>query len=118
MHLLSASLGAVFIFLCTAAFSAQASGPTTTGPVARAPHAPVEMVKDPRMVRWRQAFFWSVVLLIIFVIAAGAIIRFSLRFRSYILRDPAPPTQSEDVWAMHKFPEKFEFEEDENRPDA
>ncbi|MEK6644905.1 MAG: hypothetical protein AABZ08_13465 [Planctomycetota bacterium] len=97
---------------------AQSTAPTT-GPSAvtlqTAPPAASQpardMAHDPRMAKWRQVFFWSVVLLLVLIVSAGAIIRFSMRFRTLILRDESPPTESADVWAMHRFPEKFEFED-------
>lgn len=86
----------------------------TTSPAATQPTR--DLAHDPRMEQWRQIFFWSVVLLLILMVAAGAIIRFSMRFRTLILRDESPPTESGDVWAMHRFPEKFEFEPDDEAP--
>lgn len=64
--------------------------------------------EDQRLLHWRQVFFWSVVLLLIFFIAAWVIIRFSLRYRAYIFREKPPPTPSEDVWRMHRLPEDDE----------
>lgn len=72
----------------------------------------VELARDPRMVMWRQTFFWAVVLFIVFLVAALAILRFSLRYRSYVLRDEPPPTASEDVWAMHRVADDGEQGED------
>ncbi len=92
-----------------AALHAQTIGPAATQPTR-------DLAHDPRMEQWRQIFFWSVVLLLILMVAAGAIIRFSMRFRTLILRDESPPTESGDVWAMHRFPEKFEFEGDDETP--
>jgi hypothetical protein len=97
---------------------AQATAPTTRPSAATLQTAPPtssqstrDLAHDPRMAKWRQIFFWSVVLLLVLMVSAGAIIRFSLRFRTLILRDESPPTESADVWAMHRFPEKFEFED-------
>lgn len=49
-----------------------------------------------------QMVVWGFVLLIIFVAASYAIVRFSRRYRAYLLRRPAPPTASDDVWSQHR----------------
>lgn len=72
-----------------------------------APTRPMELARDQRMVTWRIIFFWSIVLLIVFVVGAGVIIRFSERFKSFIIRGERRPTPTEDVWAMHKVPEEL-----------
>lgn len=82
-------------------------------PPASSNPAASNLAHDPRMVMWRQTFLWAVVILIIFVAAVAAIIRFTQRFRSLILTGPSEPTPSDDVWAMHKPPEKLEFSDDE-----
>ena len=97
-----AAAGAVVMNLA-GELHAQTTGPTT-GPAAALAH-------DPRMAMWRLLFFWGVILLLVFLVGAGVIIRFSKRFRTLILSDPSPPTSNEDVWAMHRFPEKFEFDD-------
>jgi hypothetical protein len=60
---------------------------------------------NQRLLHWRQVFFWAGVLLFIFFTSAWVIIRFSKRYRSYLLRERPPPTPSEDVWRMHRLPD-------------
>lgn len=73
---------------------------------------PADLAHDPRMIRWQQTIFWSAVVLLVFLIAAWAILRFSVRFRSYVLRDKSPPTPSDDVWSMHRVPKNVELGEE------
>jgi len=95
----------IAVAACLACESAFAQSPVATS-------RPADLAHDPRMVLWRQTFFWAVVLFIVFVVAILAILRFTTRFRSYVLRNASSPTSSEDVWAMHKMPEKFEFDDE------
>lgn len=83
---------------CMLAQSAEA------GPVTSAPTSRPSLRNDPRAVRWRKTIFWSTVLIFILIVAAIAIIRFSRRYAAYLKDDPAPPTASDDVWAMHRLP--------------
>jgi len=48
---------------------------------------------------------WAGVILLTFLVASFAIHRFSKRYRAMLLRKPAPPTASDDVWKMHRLPE-------------
>lgn len=66
--------------------------------------APVSIARDQRVTRWRLVCFWGLVLLFVFMIAAGVIIRFSERFKAYLLRGGRTVTPTEDVWSMHKLP--------------
>ena len=52
----------------------------------------------------------GMLLLIVVIFAFGslAMIRWSRRFRSYLLRKPQPPTPAQDVWTMHQLPTKDE----------
>ena len=81
---------------------------------------PVSARRETELLRWRQTFFWGVVLLIVFVISAGVIIRFSIRYRRYLLSGKkARPTPTEDVWKMHKPPDGAvdKIGQDEDRPE-
>lgn len=83
------------------------ASPTTSSPSVAPSHSADDFDYPPgtvRTVRSRQALFWSLILVLIFVIASIAIIRFSVRYRQYLLRKTRPPTPSEDVWQMHKLP--------------
>jgi len=78
-------------------------------PLAQSPEPatrPAALDDDPRVIRWSQTFFWAIVLLFVFLIAAWVIVRFSLRFRRYVLGGHSPPTPDSDVWKMHKLPEE------------
>ncbi len=97
--------------MATAGAEAMASSPGAG--VAAAPSAagtasaPATALRDdPRLDRWRRVFGWGLLLLVIFVTAAAAIIVFSRRFLSYLRAgEETPPTDSDDVWVMHKLPE-------------
>jgi hypothetical protein len=80
---------------------------------------PVSTRRQTELLRWRQTFFWGVVLLIVFMISAGVIIRFSIRYRRYLLSGKkAKPTPTEDVWKMHKLPDgAVDKIRDEDRPE-
>ena len=80
----------------TAQFDGSTSQPATS------------LSESQRLVRWRLVFFWAIVVVLIFFIAALVIIRFSLRYRAYLFREPNRPTPSEDVWQMHRLPEEEE----------
>lgn len=80
-----------------------------TGPPATT--SPSEAARERHLAKWRLVFFWTVVLLIVFVVAAGVIVRFSERFKALIIRGRSKPTPTEDVWLMHKTPEYGEDSE-------
>jgi hypothetical protein len=69
-----------------------------------------------RLLHWRQTFFWAIVLVLIFFLAALVIIRFTLRYRAYLFRERQKPTPSEDVWQMHRLPEDDVGPQDESLP--
>lgn len=50
--------------------------------------------------------FWLLVLISVFTICTVAFVRWSRRFRKYLLARPHPPTPSSDVWSMHRLPEQ------------
>lgn len=52
----------------------------------------------------RQMLFWTIVVLIVFVFSSLAIRRFTRAYKANLLRSPARPTASEDVWKMHRLP--------------
>lgn len=80
------------------------SASRTSGSTGAAP-APATLRHDPRMDRWRRAFGWGLLLMVIFITAAAAIIIFSRRYRAFLQAgDETPATPSDDVWAMHKLP--------------
>lgn len=51
---------------------------------------------------------WTVIILMVFLVASYAIHRFSRRFRAYLLRKPVQPTACDDVWKMHRLPESWD----------
>jgi hypothetical protein len=63
-----------------------------------------------QVARWRAVLLGSVLLLLVLIVGALAIIRFSRRYRSYILRRPHEPTPADDVWLLHQLPEESESE--------
>lgn len=52
----------------------------------------------------------GVLLIVVFLAATFVLVRSSRRYRQSLLKRGAPPTQSEDVWSMHK---PREFADDE-----
>ncbi len=56
-------------------------------------------------VQLKGMLLWAGVIILTFLVASFAIHRFSRRYRAMLLRKPAPPTASEDVWKMHRLPE-------------
>lgn len=78
---------------------------TQNEPSATTPSAGAEALRrDPRVRRLNQVVLWSVVLLLVFCVGAAAVVHFSRRYRTYLLRDRAEPTPDADVWAMHQLP--------------
>ncbi len=99
--LMLSGLGAVLIF---AGFIIILSRSVDPGTVA-APLQKVSVPKEVRILALKHILFWMVVFFLIFAVSTIAFLRWSRRFRRYILRKPQSPTPSEDVWAMHKLPE-------------
>jgi hypothetical protein len=88
----------------------------TTGPALEssgdaASTQPAGIRSDPRARGLRAQLFWGTFLVVVLVASAIAIIRFSRRFRTYLLRDRREPTHYQDVWAMHKLPTELVDEE-------
>jgi uncharacterized membrane protein YidH (DUF202 family) len=54
----------------------------------------------------RQVLFWLLLLVGLFSVSSFAFLRWSRRFRRWMLREPKPPTDAEDVWAMHRAPDE------------
>ncbi len=54
---------------------------------------------------------WLMVLVVIFGAGLLAFLRWSRRYKAWILRNPQPPSPSDDVWAMHRLPEEDVLEE-------
>lgn len=50
--------------------------------------------------------FWLLVLIGVFMISTVAFLRWSRRFRKYLLARPHLPTPVDDVWSMHRLPEE------------
>jgi len=85
----------MFDFLAQAATTLPSSGPGGLSP-------------GERLVLWRSTLFWGLFILMIFVVAALAIVRFSVRYRRYLSDRRTKPTPTEDVWKMHKLPDDFD----------
>jgi hypothetical protein len=47
----------------------------------------------------------GVCLVVILVLSVVAFVRISRRYREHVLRSPAAPTPTSDVWQMHKVPD-------------
>ncbi len=81
------------------------SGPR---PVSTQPITSEEKGKLALAQAMQRALLALIVLVIIFAFGSLAWIRWSRRFRAWLLREPRPPTPAEDVWAMHRLPEEGE----------
>lgn len=87
---------------------------TRNEPSAATPSSDAEALRrDPRVGRLNQIVLWSVVLLLVFCVGAAAVVHFSRRYRTYLLRDRSQPTPDGDVWAMHQLPPERPSGEDE-----
>jgi hypothetical protein len=67
---------------------------------------PVKKLPDNKaMAKVLQAvLFWVLVLIVVFTVCTVAFLRWSRRFRKYLLARPHPPTPADDVWARHRLP--------------
>lgn len=65
--------------------------------------------EQARLIQW--VLFELVLLVGILAVSLYAFKLWSRRFRQMLLRKPAAPTPSEDVWAMHRLPEEAPAEE-------
>jgi len=54
----------------------------------------------------KEAMFWLLVLMGVFGLSSLAFLRWSRRFRGWVLHRPHPPTPADDVWVMHRLPEE------------
>ncbi|GJQ25848.1 MAG: hypothetical protein HBSAPP02_08800 [Phycisphaerae bacterium] len=87
-----------------------AGGATTAAATRNEPSAATQtsdaeaLRRDPRVWRLNQIVLWSVVLLLVFCVGAAAVVHFSRRYRTYLLRERSQPTPDDDVWAMHRLP--------------
>jgi hypothetical protein len=73
---------------------------------------PAKLMQDRRVKRWAKAFSWTTILLLIFVVAAIAIVVFSRRFKEYLIRPKAKPTEYVDAWQMYRLPTEAKEEGD------
>ena len=55
-----------------------------------------------------EILFLLVVLVGILMVSTFALVRWTRRYRKWLLHRPQPPTPSSDVWAMHKLPSEEE----------
>ena len=63
----------------------------------------------------QQFLFLMLVILGVFCVGTLAFLRWSRRFRQWLLRKPSTATPDGDVWAMHRLPED-EAEDDQSPP--
>jgi hypothetical protein len=64
----------------------------------------------------RYVLFLTIVLVGVFSVATLAFLRWSRRFRRWLLRKPPPATPDGDVWAMHRLPEQANAPPDDELP--
>jgi uncharacterized membrane protein YidH (DUF202 family) len=67
----------------------------------------VQLDRDKQVQLIRAVLFVLLVLTGILAVSLYAFRRWSRRFRQWLLRKPARPTPSEDVWVMHRLPEDW-----------
>lgn len=86
--------------------------------IQRSSHPTPHAVEEPGSLALahaiQRALFLLILLVGVFAVASYAFIRWSRRYRQWLLRTPPPATPDEDVWAMHRLPD----EEDEDQTDA
>lgn len=78
-----------------------AQEPARPSPPAARPTA----ASPQKLAPLREALLWGFVLFLVFLVAAGVIVRFSVRFRGLIASRPRSRTPDGDVWKMHRLPE-------------
>lgn len=54
----------------------------------------------------QKVLLWVLVLMGIFGVSTFAFLRWSRRFRNWLLYRPHPPTPADDIWAMHRLPDE------------
>ncbi len=107
-------LAALLLSPCPPASAQPASNPTGAIAADDRPHAtPKQKAKAKKLAA---VLAYTSVLLLIFVIGSWAIVRFSRRFQNYLVRGDKAPTQSDDVWAMHRLPPDAMEQLDEDDP--
>lgn len=60
--------------------------------------------------------YYLLILVVVFLFGSYAVLRASRRFRNSLTTRDRFPSDSSDVWAMHKAPEELEIEEDDDAP--
>mgnify|MGYP006908254759 CR=1 FL=1 len=76
-------------------------------------------MEQPELVRTLKAVLLLVaVLVLIFGVSSYAFIRWSRRYRKWLMRRDADPTPSDDVWQMHRLPDDDDDEEEQRGPDG
>jgi len=81
---------------------------------------PVTTMSAEQRTSWAQAIrqflFLMLVILGVFSVGTLAFLRWSRRFRRWLLRKPQPATPDGDVWAMHRLPEDQDLQDEEPPP--
>lgn len=76
-------------------------------PGGSSPVPAVELDRKTQARIYQQVLFVLLILVGILSVSLYAFRVWSRRFRQSLLRKPAPPSPSEDVWAMHRLPEEL-----------
>jgi hypothetical protein len=80
---------------------------------------PATMPTRQAMGRTLQYVLYTVLILAgIFVVSSYAFLRWSRRYKRWLLRSPSKPTPHEDVWQMHKLPPELTEDEQPDSDDA
>lgn len=61
--------------------------------------------------------YYLLILVVVFLFGSYAVLRASRRFKNSLASRERSPSDSSDVWAMHKAPEELEIEEDDDAPE-
>ncbi len=62
--------------------------------------------------------YYLLILVVVFLFGSYAVLRASRRFRDSLSTRDRSPSDSSDVWAMHKAPDDFELEQEDDAPEG
>lgn len=83
------------------------SGEQAAAPVSPTTSQPTDAPDKTEARQLSKTLFWSFIIFLVVIFAAVIIVMFSRRFKAYInpKTHSHAPTQTDDVWAMHKLPD-------------
>ena len=112
-------IGALFAGLAmNLAPPAPAQQPATRATVTAAASGPSRLSRKMKARRLYEVLTYTLVIFIAFLTGTFAIVRFSRRYHRFLASRPSTPTQSADVWAMHRVPDELMPSRDPPRRDG